>query len=82
MKFHWFHLMPYPYLPDRFRERYPSVWVDLPAGEIYDPVKGHQVYNDYLDQLEFAERAGFDGICVNEHHQNGYGLASVSIAAE
>ena len=37
MKFHWFHLMPYPYLPDRFRERYPSVWVDLPAGEIYDP---------------------------------------------
>ena len=31
--------MPYPYLPDRFRERYPSVWVDLPAGEIYDPVK-------------------------------------------
>jgi alkanesulfonate monooxygenase SsuD/methylene tetrahydromethanopterin reductase-like flavin-dependent oxidoreductase (luciferase family) len=74
MKFHWFHLMPYPYLPDRFRERYPSVWVDLPAGEVYDPVKGHQVYNDYLDQLEFAEQAGFDGICVNEHHQNGYGL--------
>ncbi|HSR76199.1 MAG TPA: LLM class flavin-dependent oxidoreductase, partial [Xanthobacteraceae bacterium] len=74
MKFHWFHLMPYPYLPDRFRERFPSVWVDLPAGEIYDPAKGHQVYNDYLDQLEFAERAGFDGICVNEHHQNGYGL--------
>ena len=74
MKFHWFHLMPYPYLPDRFRERYPSVWVDLPAGEIYDPVRGHQVYNDYLDQLEFAEQAGFDGICVNEHHQNGYGL--------
>src|SRR5262249_32610533 len=21
-----------------------------------------------------AEQAGFDGICVNEHHQNGYGL--------
>ena len=50
------------------------MWVDPPAGELYDPVKGHQVYNDYLDQLEFAERMGFDGICVNEHHQNGYGL--------
>ncbi len=74
MKFHWFHLMPYPHLPDDFKERYHSVWVDPPAGELYDPVKGHQVYNDYLDQLEFAERAGFDGICVNEHHQNGYGL--------
>ncbi|MGZ3409592.1 MAG: LLM class flavin-dependent oxidoreductase [Xanthobacteraceae bacterium] len=74
MKFHWFHLMPYPYLPDDFKEKYKSVWVDPPAGELYDPVKGHQVYNDYLDHLEFAERMGFDGICVNEHHQNGYGL--------
>jgi alkanesulfonate monooxygenase SsuD/methylene tetrahydromethanopterin reductase-like flavin-dependent oxidoreductase (luciferase family) len=24
--------------------------------------------------LEFAERMGFDGLCVNEHHQNAYGL--------
>src|SRR6516225_5773007 len=74
MKFHWFHLMPYPYLPDDFKQRYHSVWVDPPAGELFDPVKGHQVYNDYLDQLEYAERCGYDGICVNEHHQNGYGL--------
>ena len=74
MKFHWFHLMPYPYLPDDFKQKYRSVWVDPPAAELYDPVKGHQVYNDYLDQLEYAERCGYDGICVNEHHQNGYGL--------
>jgi len=52
MKFHWFHLMPYPYLPDDFKQKYRSVWVDPPAGELYDPVKGHQVYNDYLDQLD------------------------------
>ncbi|MBV9235140.1 MAG: LLM class flavin-dependent oxidoreductase [Xanthobacteraceae bacterium] len=74
MKFHWFHLMPYPYLPDDFKQKYRSVWVDPPAAELYDPVKGHQVYNDYLDQLEYAERCGYDGIGVNEHHQNGYGL--------
>ena len=73
MKFHWFHLMPYPDLPDNFREKYHSVWVDLP-NELYDPVLGHTVYNDYLDELEFADEVGFDGICVNEHHQNGYGL--------
>jgi hypothetical protein len=42
MKFHWFHLMPYPHLPDDFKEKYKSVWVDPPAGELYDPVKGHQ----------------------------------------
>ena len=74
VKFHAFHLMPYPYLPDDFRQRYRGVWVDLPASELYDPVLGHGVYHDYLDELEFADQMGFDGICVNEHHQNAYGL--------
>src|SRR5437867_13439261 len=73
VKLHWFHLMPWPYLPEDFREKYRSVWVDPPPA-LYDPVKGHAVYNEYLDELEFAEQAGFDGICVNEHHQNAYGL--------
>jgi alkanesulfonate monooxygenase SsuD/methylene tetrahydromethanopterin reductase-like flavin-dependent oxidoreductase (luciferase family) len=73
MKFHWFHLMPYPDLPDDFREKYHSVWVDVPS-HLYDPVRGHEVYNDYLDELEYAAEMGFDGVCVNEHHQNAYGL--------
>ncbi len=73
MKVNWFHLMPYPYLPDDFKQKYRSVWVDVPS-ELYDPEKGHFVYNDYLDELEFAEEAGFDGLCVNEHHANAYGL--------
>ena len=73
MKFHWFHLMPYPDLPPDFREKYRSVWVDVPS-HLYDPVRGHQVYNEYLDELEYADQVGFDGICVNEHHQNAYGL--------
>src|SRR5262249_60452735 len=30
--------------------------------------------NRYLDELELADELGFDGICVNEHHQNAYGL--------
>ncbi len=74
MKFHWFHLMPYPALPEDFKQRYHSVWVDLPAREVYDPQIGHTAYNDYLDELEFAGEVGFDGICVNEHHSNAYGL--------
>jgi alkanesulfonate monooxygenase SsuD/methylene tetrahydromethanopterin reductase-like flavin-dependent oxidoreductase (luciferase family) len=74
MKFHWFHLMPYPHLPEDFRERYRSVWVDPPAAELYDPALGHVAYNDYLDELEHADQMGFDGICVNEHHENAYGL--------
>src|SRR6516165_4666508 len=67
MKVCWFHLMPYPYLPDDFKQKYRSVWVDVPS-TLYDPAKGHVVYNDYLDELEFAEQVGFDGLCVNEHH--------------
>ena len=40
----------------------------------FDPVKGHELYNRYLDELELAAELGFDGISVNEHHQNAYGL--------
>jgi alkanesulfonate monooxygenase SsuD/methylene tetrahydromethanopterin reductase-like flavin-dependent oxidoreductase (luciferase family) len=73
MKFTWFHLMPWPYLPDDFRTTSRSVWVDIPS-KLYDPQQGHHVYHDYLDQLEYADALGFDAIAVNEHHQNGYGL--------
>ena len=73
MRFTWFNLMPWPDLPEDFREKHHSVWVDLDS-RLYDPVRGHGVYNDYLDLLEFADEVGFDGIGVNEHHQNGYGL--------
>lgn len=73
MKFTWFNLMPWPTLPDNFREKHHSVWVDIP-NTLYDPNKGHFVYHEYMDQLEYADSLGYDGIGVNEHHQNGYGL--------
>ena len=55
MKFTWFNLMPWPYLPDDFREKHRSVWVDIP-NTLYDPRRGHHVYHTYLDQLEYAEK--------------------------
>ena len=73
MKFHFFHLMPYPELPADFREKNRSVWVDVPSN-LFDPAVGHRAYNEYLDELEYAASVGFDGICVNEHHQNAYGM--------
>jgi hypothetical protein len=39
-KISWFHLMPYRWLPADFRERYHSVWVDVP-NRLYDPERGH-----------------------------------------
>ena len=73
MKFTFFHLMAWPHLADDFREKHHSVWVDVP-NSLYDPARGHEVYHNYLDQLEYAEQCGFDGLGVNEHHSNAYGL--------
>ena len=73
MRFFVFHLMPWPYLPDNFRETHDTAWV-VCENSLYDAERGHDVYNSYLDELELADQLGLDGICVNEHHQNAYGL--------
>ncbi|MCI0822899.1 MAG: LLM class flavin-dependent oxidoreductase [Chloroflexi bacterium] len=73
MKLCWFHLMPYRFLPKDFEEKNRSVWVDVPS-ELFEADRAHQLYNEYLDELEFADEVGFDGICVNEHHNNAYGI--------
>ncbi|MCI0683468.1 MAG: LLM class flavin-dependent oxidoreductase [Gemmataceae bacterium] len=73
MKYFFFHLMSWPYLPDDFDAKYDSAWVWLP-NSLYDPVKGHELYREYINTLALADELGFDGICVNEHHQNAYGL--------
>lgn len=73
MKLLFFHLMPYTELPADFREHHPSIWVDIDS-KLFDPQRAHGMYNEFMDELEFAAQCGFDGICVNEHHSNGYGL--------
>jgi alkanesulfonate monooxygenase SsuD/methylene tetrahydromethanopterin reductase-like flavin-dependent oxidoreductase (luciferase family) len=76
MKFYFFHLMPYADLDLDFDRKYDSAWVTLP-NSYYDPKKGHRLYNRYLDELEYADEVGFDGVCLNEHHQNAYGLMPI-----
>jgi alkanesulfonate monooxygenase SsuD/methylene tetrahydromethanopterin reductase-like flavin-dependent oxidoreductase (luciferase family) len=73
MKLMWFHLMPYTELPAGFRDKHPSVWVDIHSS-MFDPRRAHHMYNDFMDELEYAAECGFDAVCVNEHHSNGYGL--------
>ena len=72
LTFHYFHLMPWPHLPADFDEKYDSAWVTLP-NSIYDPKEGHKLYNRYLDEIERADKLGWDSVIVNEHHQNAYG---------
>ena len=73
MKVFAFHLMPYGALDMSYAEEHSSVWLKLP-NSYFDPREGHEPYNRYLDELELAAALGFDGVCVNEHHQNAYGL--------
>ena len=72
MKFTCFHLMPYRPLDRDAAKNYRSAWVVLP-NSFYDPVKGADEYESYIDQLVYAEALGFDAVAVNEHHQTAYG---------
>ena len=82
MKSIFFHLMPYRDLPDDFEQRYESVWITPPNMELCDPVKVAQYYKWNLDELELADQLGYDGLGVNEHHQNAYGfMASPNLMA-
>ena len=73
MRFTWFNFMPWPYLPADFAQTHRSVWVDVDS-RLFDPVRGHALYNSHLDLLEYAATLGYDGIGVNEHHQTAYGM--------
>ena len=67
-----FDLMPYKTDLDKFR-----VDGELPRrlGRRYvDPAAVAETYAEHLDAWEEAERVGFDGIAVNEHHATPYGL--------
>lgn len=74
MKTIWFHLQPYRDLPENFRERYESIWVTPPNDELCDSEQVHRYLNWNIDELEYADELGFDGLGLNEHHQNGYGF--------
>jgi alkanesulfonate monooxygenase SsuD/methylene tetrahydromethanopterin reductase-like flavin-dependent oxidoreductase (luciferase family) len=73
VQYYFFHLMSWPFLPADFDQKYDSAWVWLP-NTLYDPLKGRDLYREYLATLAHADELGFDGVCVNEHHQNAYGL--------
>ena len=76
MKFFNFHLMPYADLDLREIDKTGSAWNTL-SNRLYDPEKGAALYHRYLDEMELADRLGFDGVVVNEHHQTAYGLMPI-----
>ncbi|HXG53625.1 MAG TPA: LLM class flavin-dependent oxidoreductase [candidate division Zixibacteria bacterium] len=67
------HFMAYPYLAADFDARHESGWVTVP-NSLWDNEKTRGLYQEYIDQLAYADELGFDGVVLNEHHQNIYGL--------
>jgi alkanesulfonate monooxygenase SsuD/methylene tetrahydromethanopterin reductase-like flavin-dependent oxidoreductase (luciferase family) len=73
MKIFNFHLMPYADADLASIDRNGGAWITY-SNSHYDPLKGAELYHRYLDELEYADRLGFDGVVLNEHHQTAYGL--------
>src|ERR1700716_990969 len=70
LKFYFMHFMPYP---DIVPGRPQGQWVDIPNAH-FDPLKGHQLYKNYLNEFVLADELGFDGLIVNEHHSTFYSM--------
>ena len=76
MQIFHFHLMPYAHIDLQAIRDAGTAWVTL-SNKHYDPIKGADLYNEYLDQMEFADQLGFAGLVVNEHHQTAYGMMPI-----
>jgi alkanesulfonate monooxygenase SsuD/methylene tetrahydromethanopterin reductase-like flavin-dependent oxidoreductase (luciferase family) len=75
MKVTMFHFMPYRELPADFPPKgMASAWVDTPWWQYGDANKVTDFYNSSIDELMLAAKLGFDGLGLNEHHQNPYGF--------
>jgi alkanesulfonate monooxygenase SsuD/methylene tetrahydromethanopterin reductase-like flavin-dependent oxidoreductase (luciferase family) len=74
MKTIFFHMQGYRDLPDDFTEKHDSVWVTPPNDELCDPKLVAKYLQWNIEELELADELGFDGLGLNEHHQNAYGF--------
>jgi alkanesulfonate monooxygenase SsuD/methylene tetrahydromethanopterin reductase-like flavin-dependent oxidoreductase (luciferase family) len=75
LQFYAFHFMPYTDLPED-QAKYDSLWVDFPNRH-FNPEKGHEFYNTYMSQMVLADKLGYDGLVVNEHHNTVYSMMPV-----
>jgi alkanesulfonate monooxygenase SsuD/methylene tetrahydromethanopterin reductase-like flavin-dependent oxidoreductase (luciferase family) len=80
IKLYYFHHHHYIDQPED-HERYRATMVDYP-NSLYDPVKGHELYERHFRSVVRAEQLGFDGLCLNEHHSMAFSMSpTVSLLA-
>jgi alkanesulfonate monooxygenase SsuD/methylene tetrahydromethanopterin reductase-like flavin-dependent oxidoreductase (luciferase family) len=68
-----FHLMPYADVNLGAIKEHGGSWITF-SNSNYDPMKGAELYNRYLDELEYSDKLGYDGVVLNEHHETAYGM--------
>ena len=40
--------------------------------EHFSPERANELYGMYFEELQYCTETGFDGIMINEHHNNPY----------
>ena len=73
MKFHWFAEVTYEDLPKDWPPPGKGSWVDSDIS-LMDPVRMGENYHSFLRLMQQADREGFDGLAVNEHHQTPFAV--------
>ena len=64
---YYFTEMPYHHIDDELAEQWPSLRLTFP-NSYFDPNKATDLFKRYLDEFQYAEEAGFQGLMINEHH--------------
>jgi alkanesulfonate monooxygenase SsuD/methylene tetrahydromethanopterin reductase-like flavin-dependent oxidoreductase (luciferase family) len=73
VKFHWFAEATYDGLPEMYPQKHPSGSVDVPAS-LVDSLRVGAHYRMFIRLMQQADRLGWDGLAVNEHHQTTFAM--------
>jgi alkanesulfonate monooxygenase SsuD/methylene tetrahydromethanopterin reductase-like flavin-dependent oxidoreductase (luciferase family) len=73
VKFHWFAEVTYDDLPPEFPPPGGGSWLDSPIG-LSDSQHVGEIYRSFIRLMQQADRDGFDGLAVNEHHQTPFAM--------
>jgi alkanesulfonate monooxygenase SsuD/methylene tetrahydromethanopterin reductase-like flavin-dependent oxidoreductase (luciferase family) len=66
---YFFTEMGYTAYPQNIAANYGYTNLMFP-NEHFNAEKAHQLYGMYFDELQYCTEAGFDGVMINEHHNN------------
>ena len=77
--YYYFTEQPYTAYDQGLQEQYPALRLTLP-NKHFDPRIASDLYNRYHEEYEVADKVGFDGIMINEHHTAPFCMqASINI---